>query len=64
MQFRLNRDKTYTDLEGARGGTYVFELLAGTLKFHGGFLDKMGGPSVENQSVFKISPALTCAPWG
>ncbi|MEO5814888.1 MAG: hypothetical protein ABIT20_06365 [Gemmatimonadaceae bacterium] len=63
-RFRLNRDKTYTDIEGTRGGTYVFELLAGTLMFHGGFLDSMGGKSVENQSVFQISPALTCAPWG
>jgi hypothetical protein len=64
MRFRLNRNKTYTDIEGARGGTYVFELLAGTLMFHGGFLDKMGGKSVDDQSVFKVSPTLTCAPWG
>ena len=64
MKFRLNADRTYTDLEGKRGGTYVFVQLEGTLHFKGGFLDKMGGPSVEDLSVFKISPALTCAPWG
>jgi hypothetical protein len=64
MNFRLNPDKTYTDLEGARGGTYVFDALSATLKFRGGFLDKMGGPSVESLSVFRISPTLTCAPWG
>jgi hypothetical protein len=64
MRFRLNRDKTYTDIDGARGGTYAFELLSGTLKFHGGFLDRMGGKSVDNTSTFTISPTLTCAPWG
>jgi hypothetical protein len=64
MRFRLNRDKTYTDLNGARGGTYTFEPFSATLKFHGGFLDKMGGKSVEGFSTFAISPALTCAPWG
>ncbi len=63
MGFRLNRDKTYTDVDGARGGTYTFELLAGTLMFQGGFLDKMGGKSVNNESVFNLSADLTCAPW-
>jgi len=63
-RFRLGRDKTYTDLEGKRGGTYVFQQLEGTLHFKGGFLDKMGGPSIEDASAFQISPTLTCAPWG
>ncbi len=64
MRFRLNPDKSYSDLEGARGGTYVFEALSATLRFRGGFLDKMGGPSVDGLSVFRISPTLTCALWG
>lgn len=63
MRFRLNRDRTYTDVEGARGGTYTFDPLAGTLMFHAGFLDKMGGKSVDDTSVFMISASLTCAPW-
>jgi len=63
MRFRLNPDKTYTDLEGKRGGTYDFRQLEGTLHFKGGFLDKMGGPSVDNISMFQISPTLYCAPW-
>jgi hypothetical protein len=63
-KFRLKNDKTYTDLDGKRGGTYVFEQFEGTLRFNGGFLDKMGGPSIEGASTFKISPTLTCAPWG
>ncbi|MDB4890061.1 MAG: hypothetical protein JWL61_1916 [Gemmatimonadetes bacterium] len=63
MKFRLNPDKTYTDLDGTRGGTYVFDGFSGTLKFRGGFLDKKGGPSVESLSVFLVTPTLTCAPW-
>jgi hypothetical protein len=63
MRFRMNPDKTYTDLEGKRGGTYVYNPLEATLHFKGGFLDKLGGPSVENISMFQISPTLYCAPW-
>lgn len=64
MRFRLNRDKTYTDLDGVRAGTYTFEPLSATLTFKGGFLDKMGGKSVGGISAFAISPTLTCSPWG
>jgi hypothetical protein len=64
MQFRLNRDKTYTDLDGARGGTYTYEPLSAAIKFKGGFLDKMGGKAVGDISAFALSANLTCAPWG
>ncbi|MEO8336106.1 MAG: hypothetical protein ABI664_14100 [bacterium] len=64
FRFRLNRDKTYTDLEGARSGTYVFDRFAGTLTFHGGFLDKLSGKSIDNASVFWVEPSMTCALWG
>lgn len=64
MKFRLNRDKTYTDLDGARGGTYTFDQFSTELRFNGGFLDKMGGKNVEGSNAFAISPTLTCQPWG
>jgi hypothetical protein len=63
MRFRLNRDKTYTDLEGARGGTYTYEPFSATIKFNGGFLDKMGGKAVSDISAFALTPSLTCSPW-
>jgi hypothetical protein len=63
MKFRLNPDKSYTDLDGGRRGNYLFDPTSATLTFRGGFLDKMGGPSVGGMSSFRISPTLTCAPW-
>lgn len=63
MRFRLNRNKTYTDLDGARGGTYTFDPFSTELRLHGGFLDKMGGKSID-YSTFSFSTTLTCGPWG
>jgi hypothetical protein len=61
--FRMKADKTYTDLDGKRGGKYVFDFEAASITFHGGFMDGKGGKNVEGDGIV-LSPSLTCAPWG
>jgi hypothetical protein len=63
MGFRMKADKTYTDLEGARGGKYVFNFEASSVTFKGGFLDGKGGKNVDGDGIV-LSPSLTCSPWG
>lgn len=63
MGFRMKVNKTYTDLEGARGGKYVFDFEAASITFRGGFLDGKGGKNVDGDGIV-LSPTLTCAPWG
>jgi hypothetical protein len=63
MGFRMKANKSYTDLEGARGGTYIYDVLASSLTFRGGFLDGRGGKNVDGDGIV-LSPTLTCAPWG
>ncbi|MEP6732604.1 MAG: hypothetical protein ABJE10_18315 [bacterium] len=61
--FRIKRDKTYTDAEGTRGGTYVLEPFVETLTFHGGFLDGVKVTHIKRTRSFSFPDALTCAPW-
>jgi hypothetical protein len=63
MGFRMKADKTYTDLDGQRGGRYVFDFEAASITFKGGFLDGKGGRNVDGDGIV-LSPSLTCAPWG
>jgi hypothetical protein len=62
MGFRLNLDKSYTDLGGTRSGKYVSEFGATSVTFRGGFLDGRTGNNVDGDGIV-LSPTLTCSPW-
>ena len=62
MGFNLKSGGRYNDLDGARGGTYVFNATAATISFHGGFLDGQVGRNVRTTG-FQLSQTVSCEPW-
>lgn len=61
MGFRLSGSR-YVDLDGRRGGSYVYNAGAGTIRFNGGFLDGQTGSGVTNAG-FQVSSTVNCEPW-
>jgi hypothetical protein len=63
MGFKLAANGRYTDVDNARGGTYVYNGTAGSVTFRGGFLDGQTGRGVSNQGTFDLSATVNCEPW-
>ena len=62
MGFELKPGGGYQDLDGGRKGVYVYDALASTLSFKGGFLDGQTGKNVRTTG-FAISASVNCEPW-
>lgn len=62
MGFKLEAGAKYTDLDGARAGSYVVNAGNGTISFRGGFLGGQTGKNMK-ASAFDLSATVNCAPW-
>lgn len=62
MSFQLERGGKYHDVNGERGGIYVYDARESTISFRGGFLSEQTGRNVRN-SGFQISASVHCEPW-
>lgn len=62
MGFLLKPGNKYTDVDGGRGGTFVFDAAAATITFRGGFFDGQIGRHVKTTG-FDLSQTVHCEPW-
>ncbi len=62
MGFRLKTGGTYDDLDGKRGGAYIYDAAAATITFRGGFLGGQAGKHVRMKG-FDLSATVNCEPW-
>lgn len=62
MGFILSPGGKYTDVDGQRGGTYVYDGAASTISFKGGFLAGQRGTNVTLKG-FQLSSTVWAEPW-
>jgi hypothetical protein len=62
MGFQLKPGGKYHDVDGERGGTYVYDAHESTISFRGGFLSGQAGRNVRNTG-FRLSSTVNCEPW-
>lgn len=61
MSFVLRANGKYSDVDGARGGTFVYSGTRSEITFRGGFLGGQTGTDVQS-SGFALSATVTCEP--
>ena len=62
MGFRVKTGGSYTDVDGKRGGTYLYDAGKATIAFRGGFLDGQVGKNVRAKG-FALSGTVSWEPW-
>lgn len=62
MGFHFKAGGGHDDVDGGRGGTYVYDTSASTISFQGGFLDGQVGRNIRNTG-FQLSLTIRCEPW-
>ncbi len=61
LSFVLRASGRYSDVDGARGGTFVYSGTRSEITFRGGFLGGQTGTNVQS-SGFALSATVTCEP--
>lgn len=61
LAFVLKANGRYTDLDGARGGTYVYSGTKSEIAFRGGFLTGRIGTNFQS-SGFELADGVSCEP--
>lgn len=62
MGFHLQTNGTYLNGDKKAAGRYIHNKAAGTISFHGGFLDGQVGRGLKALS-FQLTNTVSCEPW-
>ncbi|HYV96260.1 MAG TPA: hypothetical protein VE967_02265 [Gemmatimonadaceae bacterium] len=62
MGFKLEAGGKYAGVDGTGAGTYVRDVAAATITFHGGKFDGQVARNVKNTG-FQLSQTVSCEPW-